>query len=106
MMLSKINVNPFHCPMFIAALFTIAETWKHPKCPLTDDYIKKICVCVCCVCIYIYIYIYICNGGDMHIHTYIYIYICNGLLLSHKKLYNAICSNMDGLKVFILSEAS
>ena len=23
-------------PMFIAALFTIAMTWKHLKCPLTD----------------------------------------------------------------------
>ena len=22
--------------MFIAALFTIAKTWKQPKCPLTD----------------------------------------------------------------------
>ena len=27
--------------MFIAALFTIAKTWKQPKCPLTDDWIKK-----------------------------------------------------------------
>ena len=27
--------------MFIAALFTIAKTWKQPKCPLTDDLIKK-----------------------------------------------------------------
>ena len=27
--------------MFIAALFTIAETWKQPKCPLTDDWMKK-----------------------------------------------------------------
>ena len=28
-------------PMFIAALLTIAKTWKQPKCPLTDDWIKK-----------------------------------------------------------------
>ena len=28
--------------MFIAALFTIARTWKQTKCPLTDDWIKKI----------------------------------------------------------------
>ena len=28
-------------PMFIAALFTIAKTWKQPKCPLTDEWIKK-----------------------------------------------------------------
>ena len=27
--------------MFIAALFTIARTWKHPKCPSTDEWIKK-----------------------------------------------------------------
>ena len=29
--------------MFITALFTIAKTWKHPKYPLTDEWIKKIC---------------------------------------------------------------
>ena len=28
-------------PMFIAALFTIAKTWKQPKCPLKDEWIKK-----------------------------------------------------------------
>ena len=28
--------------MFIVALFTIAWTWKQPKCPLTDEWIKKI----------------------------------------------------------------
>ena len=27
--------------MFTAALFTIARTWKQPKCPLTDEWIKK-----------------------------------------------------------------
>ena len=27
--------------MFIAALVTIAKTWKQPKCPLTDEWIKK-----------------------------------------------------------------
>ena len=29
-------------PMFIAALFTIARTWKQPRCPLTDEWIKKL----------------------------------------------------------------
>ena len=29
-------------PMFIAALFTIARSWKHPKCPSTDKRMKKI----------------------------------------------------------------
>ena len=27
--------------MFIAALFTIARTWKQPKCPSIDEWIKK-----------------------------------------------------------------
>ena len=27
--------------MFIAALFIIARTWKQPRCPLTDEWIKK-----------------------------------------------------------------
>ena len=27
--------------MFIAMLFTIAKTWKQPKCPSTDEWIKK-----------------------------------------------------------------
>ena len=26
--------------MFIADLFTIARTWKQPKCPSTDEWIK------------------------------------------------------------------
>ena len=34
--------------MFIASLFTIAKTWKQPKCPSTDEWIKKMW--------YIYIY--------------------------------------------------
>ena len=28
--------------MFTAALFTIARTWKQPKCPSTDEWIKKL----------------------------------------------------------------
>ena len=28
-------------PMFIATLFTVAKTWKQPKCPSTDEWIKK-----------------------------------------------------------------
>ena len=43
-------------PMFIAALVRIARTWKQPKCPSTEDWIKKM--------------------------WYI---IYNGILLSHKK---------------------
>ena len=46
--------------MFIAALFTIARTWKQPKCPSTEGWIKKMWY------IYIYIYIPLC----VCIHTY------------------------------------
>jgi hypothetical protein len=27
--------------MFIATLFTIAKLWKRPRCPITDEWIKK-----------------------------------------------------------------
>ena len=30
-----------YTPMFIEALFTIVKTWKQPKCPLTDEWIKN-----------------------------------------------------------------
>ena len=43
-------------PVFTAALFTIARTWKQPRCPSTDEWIKKL----------------------------LYIYTI-GILLSHKK---------------------
>ena len=46
-------------PMFIAELFTIARTWKQPRCPSADEWIKS-----------------------MYIE---HIYIYNGILLSHKK---------------------
>ena len=42
--------------MFIAALFTIAKTWKQPKYPSTDEWIRKMW------------------------------YIYNGILFSHKKM--------------------
>ena len=29
-------------PMFIAALFTIARTWKQPRYPLADEWIRKL----------------------------------------------------------------
>ena len=57
--------------MFIAALFMIAKTWKQPKCPSTDEWIKKmwyihIYMCMClCACVYIYTH--------THTHTYTYI---------------------------------
>ena len=55
--LDKIFIEKDTCaPMFITALSTTAKTWKQSKCPLTDEWIKKIVV---------------------HIHK--------GILLSHKK---------------------
>ena len=30
-----------YTPMFIEALFTIAKTWEQPKCPSTDECIKR-----------------------------------------------------------------
>ena len=40
--LDKTIVQKDTCtPMFIAALLTIAKTWKKPKCPLKDEWIKK-----------------------------------------------------------------
>ena len=29
-------------PMFITALFIIARTWKQPRCPLADKWIRKL----------------------------------------------------------------
>ena len=37
----KIEKDPC-IPLFIAALFTIARTWKQPRCPSTDEWIKKL----------------------------------------------------------------
>ena len=64
--------------MFIAALFTIAKTWKQPKCPSTGNWIKKM--------------------------WYIYI---NGVLLSHKKnqILPFAATGMD-LENIMLSEMS
>jgi len=30
-----------YSPLFIPALFIIAKTWKQPRCPSTDEWIKK-----------------------------------------------------------------
>ena len=37
----KIEIDTY-APLFIAALFTIARTWKQPRCLLTDEWIKKL----------------------------------------------------------------
>ena len=36
-------INLLTCtPMFIAALFIIARTWKQPRCPSADEWIRKL----------------------------------------------------------------
>ena len=42
MYFSKTFIEKDTCaPMFIAALYATAKTWKQSKCPLTDEWIKK-----------------------------------------------------------------
>ena len=80
MYLGKTIIQKDACtPMFVATLYTIAKTWKQPKCPLTDEWIKKMW----------------------------YIYIHNGKLLSHKKneITPFTATWMD-LEIIILSEVS
>ena len=55
-------------PMFTAVLFTIAKTWKQPKCPSTQEWIKKMW----------------------------YIYTMEYYSAIKEEWNNAICSNMDG----------
>ena len=39
---TKLQFKKIHVPpMFIAALFTTAKTWKQPKCPSRDEWTKK-----------------------------------------------------------------
>ena len=41
--LEKVKIEKNTCiPLFTAALFTIARTWKQPRCPSTDKWIKKL----------------------------------------------------------------
>ena len=57
--------------MFITALFTIAKTWKQPKFPSTDEWIKEIW----CSSIHIY---------DIHIY-YSYMCVCVYIYSERKK---------------------
>ena len=36
------NRNLTCIPLFTVTLFTIARTWKQPRCPSTDEWIKKL----------------------------------------------------------------
>ena len=37
-----VKLKMWNIPLFIAALSTIARTWKQPRYPLTDEWIKKL----------------------------------------------------------------
>ena len=37
----KLIQKDTYTPVVIAALFTIAKTWKQPKCPSADDWVKR-----------------------------------------------------------------
>ena len=42
-LLGKTRIERDTCtPMFIAALFIIARTWKQPRCPSADEWIRKL----------------------------------------------------------------
>ena len=85
--------------VFIVALFTMAKTWKQPKCPSTDEWIKKMC----------HIYIYIWNITTYYYTFHIYgIYIYNGILLSHEKKNEIMpfAATWVDLEMIILSEVS
>ena len=60
-------------PMLIAALFRVARTWKQPRYPSINEWIKNLRY----VCVYIYIYIY--THTHTHTHTH------SEILLNHKK---------------------
>ena len=63
--------------MFIATLFTIAKTWKQPKCPSTEEWICDV------------------------------VHICNGILLSHKKnKIMSFAATWMNVKIVTLSELS
>ena len=77
--LEKILIQKYTCtPMFTAALFTLAKTWKQSKFPSTDEWMKKI-----------------------------WLYIHSGILLSHKKneIMPFVGKQMD-LEIIIESEVT
>ena len=49
-------------PMFIAALFTVARTWKQPRCSSADEWIRKLW--------YIYTIEYYSDFKRMHLNQF------------------------------------
>ena len=89
--LEKTMVQKDTCTqVFIVMLFTIAKPWKQPKCPSTDEWIKK----MWCVCVYTYIHIYI----------YIYIYTMEYYSAINKNEIMPFTATWMYLEIFTLSE--
>ena len=63
------------CTQYHSRLFTVANIWKQPKCPSTDEWVKK----------------------DV-------VYIHNGILLSHKNEQNFAICNLEGVTLTEISE--
>ena len=59
------NSKGYMHPIFIVALFTIAMIWKQPKCPSTDEWIKKMIDTY--ICTYIHTHTYVLST---HTHTH------------------------------------
>jgi len=75
--------------MFIAAWFIITNIWKQPKCPSTDECIKKLW---CVYITYTYkIYIYSIENKYLTLVFRVFLGIINKLLLlPHKYLYTCL----------------
>ena len=109
--------------MFISALFTIAKTWKQPKGPPTEKWIKEMWeryiyahkhTYIYIYYIYMYIYIYTHTYVYIHIYTYMYIYIYTHTHIYIMEYYSAIKNNeimpfaatWKDLEIIVLSEVS
>ena len=75
--------------MFIAALFIIARTWKQPKCPSADEWIRKLW--------YIYTMEYY-SAIKKNITQYY------SVLLSHSKEFESVLMRWMKLEPIIQSE--
>ena len=75
-----------HTPMFAGALFTIARTWKQPRCPSADERIKKMW--------YIYIMGYYSATKGNEIGSFVVMWMDQGSVIkkeAHQKEKNKYC---------------
>ena len=90
-------------PIFIAALFIIAETRKKPKYQTTDGWIKNMCIQQVDICyVYVYIFIYLYIYTHTHTHTYTMEY---SSAIKKNEIMPFVATWMD-LEMIILSEVS